>query len=270
MIDDIDDSKAPLLDHLIELRSRLLKCVVALFFGFALCFSFSEQLFAILAHPLKDAFGAAGGKLVYTKLYEAFFVQVKVALFGSFFLSFPIIANQLWAFVAPGLYAKEKKALLPFIVATPVLFMMGASLAYFVVMPTAFHFFLQFQGNSSGLQMEALPSVDAYLGLVMQFILAFGISFLMPVLIMLLNRAGIVSRAQLVGARRYMIVAAFIAAAVLTPPDVVSQLMLALPLVLLYEITLVAIWFTERKRRSGNTGDTHLVPHRDDALQNNK
>jgi sec-independent protein translocase protein TatC len=180
-------------------------------------------------------------------LYEAFFVQVKIAVFGAFCLSFPIIANQLWAFIAPGLYAKEKRALLPFLIMTPVLFLMGASLAYYVVMPTAFHFFLQYQGNSSGLSVEALPSADAYLTLVMQFILAFGVSFLMPVLLMLLNRAGFVSRAQLIGLRRYMIVGAFILAAVLTPPDIVSQLMLAIPLLLLYEITIVAIWFTDRR-----------------------
>ncbi|WP_420145239.1 twin-arginine translocase subunit TatC [Sphingobium sp.] len=251
MINDIDDSKAPLLDHLIELRSRLLKCVYALFITGAVCFYFSEQLFAILVHPLKEAFGDGGGRLVYTKLYEAFFVQVKIAVFGAFCLSFPIIANQLWAFVAPGLYAKEKKALLPFILATPFLFAMGASLAYFVVMPTAFHFFLEFQGNSSGLSVEALPSADSYLGLVRQFILAFGIRVLMPVLLLLLNRAGFVSRAQLIGLRRYMIVAAFILAAVLTPPDVVSQLMLAIPLLLLYEITIIAIWFTDRRQDKG-------------------
>lgn len=245
---DIDDTKAPLLDHLVELRGRLLKCVWALFLTGAVCFYFSDKLFALLVHPLKEAFGDAGGRLVYTKLYEAFFVQVKIAIFGAFFLSFPIIANQLWAFVAPGLYAKEKKALLPFLVMTPVLFVMGASLAYFVVMPTAFHFFLQFQGNSSGLSVEALPSAGDYLTLVMQFILAFGISFLMPVLLMLLNRAGFVTRAQLISLRRYMIVAAFILAAVLTPPDVVSQLMLAIPLLLLYEITIVAIWFTDRRK----------------------
>lgn len=248
MIGDIDDSKAPLLDHLIELRGRLIKCVWALFLTGAVCFYFSDKLFAFLVHPLKEAFGDGGGRLVYTKLYEAFFVQVKVAIFGAFCLSFPIIANQLWAFVAPGLYAKEKRALLPFIIMTPVLFLMGASLAYYVVMPTAFHFFLQFQGDSGGLQVEALPSTDAYLTLVMQFILAFGISFLMPVLLMLLNRAGFVTRAQLMGVRRYMIVAAFILAAVLTPPDVVSQLMLAIPLILLYEITIVAIWFTDRRQ----------------------
>ncbi|BAV65962.1 twin-arginine translocase subunit TatC [Sphingobium cloacae] len=245
---EIDDTKAPLLDHLIELRGRLLKCVWALLLTGAVCFYFSDKLFAVLVHPLKEAFGDAGGRLVYTKLYEAFFVQVKIAIFGAFFLSFPIIANQLWAFVAPGLYAKEKKALLPFLIMTPVLFVMGASLAYFVVMPTAFHFFLEFQGNSSGLSVEALPSAGDYLTLVMQFILAFGISFLMPVLLMLLNRAGFVTRAQLIGLRRYMIVAAFILAAVLTPPDVVSQLMLAIPLLLLYEITIVAIWFTDRRK----------------------
>jgi len=248
---DIDDTKAPLLDHLIELRGRLLKCVYALFITGAICFYFSDKLFAFLVHPLKEAFGDGGGRLVYTKLYEAFFVQVKVAIFGAFCLSFPIIANQLWAFIAPGLYAKEKKALLPFLVMTPVLFLMGASLAYYIVMPTAFHFFLQFQGDSGGIPVEALPSTDAYLTLVMQFILAFGISFLMPVLLMLLNRAGFVTRTQLIGLRRYMIVGAFVLAAVLTPPDVVSQLMLAIPLLLLYEITIVAIWFTDRKQARG-------------------
>jgi sec-independent protein translocase protein TatC len=247
MIREIDDSKAPLLDHLIELRSRLLRCVWALLISGAVCFYFSDKLFAFLIQPLREAFGDGHGQLVYTKLYEAFFVQVKIALFGAFCLSFPIIANQLWAFVAPGLYAKEKKALLPFIIATPVLFTMGASLAYYIVMPMAFHFFLQFQGNTGGLNVQALPSADAYLTLVMQFILAFGISFLMPVLLMLLNRAGFVSRAQLIGLRRYMIVAAFILAAVLTPPDVVSQLMLAIPLLLLYELTIIAIWFTDRR-----------------------
>jgi len=253
MTDDLDQSKAPLLDHLLELRGRLLKAVIALLICFAICFYFSDKLFAFLVQPLKEAFGPAGGRLVYTKLYEAFFVQVKVALFGAFFLSFPVIANQLWAFVAPGLYGKEKRALLPFLVATPVLFTAGAALAYYFVMPTAFHFFLKFQGNSSGLTVEALPSTDAYLTLVMQFILAFGISFLMPVLLMLLNRAGLVSRAQLIGLRRYMIVFAFVIAAVLTPPDVVSQLMLAIPLILLYELTIIAIWFTDRRANKAET-----------------
>lgn len=245
---DIDDSKAPLLDHLVELRSRLLRCVWALLIAGAVCYYFSDRIFAFLVQPLREAFGDSGGRLVYTKLYEAFFVQLKVAIFGAFFVSFPIIANQLWAFVAPGLYSREKRALLPFLIATPVLFISGAALAYYIVMPTAFHFFLTFQGDAGGLEIEALPSTDAYLGLVMQFMLAFGISFLLPVLLMLLNQAGIVTRAQLVAARRYMIVAAVAVAAVVTPPDVVSQMMLAIPLILLYELSLVAMWFTDRRR----------------------
>ena len=255
---DIDETKAPLLDHLIELRQRLLYSIVGLAVAFAVAFYFADEIFAFLTRPLVQAFGdGQNGRLVYTKLYEAFFVEIKVALFAAFLAAFPIIANQIWAFVAPGLYRQEKKAFLPFLIATPVLFMMGAALAYYVVMPTAFHFFLQFQGNSGGLQVEALPSTDAYLTLVMQFILAFGISFLMPVLLMLLNRAGFVTRAQLIGLRRYMIVAAFVLAAVLTPPDVVSQLMLAIPLLLLYEITIVAIWFTDRRKAvQGDIADT--------------
>lgn len=244
---DIDDTKAPLLDHLIELRKRLLISVAALLVSGAVCFYFADAILAFLVEPLKKGFGPAQGRLVYTKLYEAFFVELKVALFGAFFISFPITANQLWAFIAPGLYAKEKKALLPFLLATPVLFLSGAAFAYYLVMPTAFHFFLNFQGQSGGLQVEALPSIDSYLGLVMQFILAFGISFLLPVLVMLLNRAGILNRAQLVGARRYVIVGAVAVAAVLTPPDVLSQIMLAVPLCLLYELSLIAIWFTDRR-----------------------
>jgi len=247
-VKDIDETKAPLLEHLIELRKRLLWSVAAIGACFAVCISFADDIFGFLVWPLTEAFGPGQGKLVYTKLYEAFFVEVKVALFAAVFLSFPILASQLWAFVAPGLYAKEKKAFLPFIIATPILFLLGASLAYFVVMPTAFKFFLKFQGPVGGLQQEALPAMGEYLSLVMHFILAFGISFLMPVLLMLMERAGLVSRQQLKSGRRYMIVVAFVIAAVFTPPDVVSQLMLAIPLIILYEITLIAIWFTERRR----------------------
>ena len=239
-IDDIDESQAPLLDHLIELRGRLLRCVAALGIAFVVCLYFADDIFAFLVRPLTAAFPPGEGRLIYTKLYEAFFVELKVALFAAFFVSFPIIANQLWAFVAPGLYAKEKKAFLPFLVATPVLFAAGASLAYFVVMPTAFRWFLGFEGDKGGLKLEALPGTGDYLSLVMQFILAFGISFLLPVLLLLLNRAGIVSRAQLARARRYVIVAIFAVAAVATPPDVVSQLMLAIPMCLLYEAGIIA------------------------------
>ena len=245
-IADLDGTQAPLLDHLIELRKRLVTCVVMLSLSFAVCFYFADEIFGFLVQPLTDAFPAGEGRLIYTRLYEAFFVEIKVALFAAFFVSFPVISNQLWAFVAPGLYAREKKAFLPFLLATPVLFIAGASLAYYVVMPTAFHWFLGFQGDLGGLSMEALPGTDDYLTLVMQFILAFGISFLLPVLLLLLNRAGIVSRAQLISARRYVIVGMFVIAAVATPPDVVSQLMLAVPLMLLFEGSLLIMYFTEK------------------------
>lgn len=256
---DLDESTAPLIDHLVELRKRLLRCLWMMLAAFLLCYHFSEAIFAFLVQPLRDAYGAAAGRLVYTKLYEAFFVQVKVALFGAVFLSFPLIANQLWAFVAPGLYRQEKRAMLPFLLATPLLFTAGAALAYYMVMPTAFHFFLGFQGDAGGVTVEALPSVESYLDIVMQFLLAFGVSFLLPVLIMLLNQAGLVTRAQLVALRRYMIVAAVAVAAVLTPPDVVSQLMLAVPLVLLYELSLVAIWFMERAQARRERGESALT-----------
>ena len=234
-IRDIDDTQAPLLDHLIELRARLMRCIFALLLAFGVCAYFAQDILGFLVQPLVHA-GQA--KLIYTKLYGQFFVEMKVALFAAFFVSFPIIANQLWAFVAPGLYAQEKKAFLPFLLATPILFTCGGALAYYVVMPTAFHWFLGFQGKQGGLQIEALPNSEDYLGLVMQFILAFGFCFLLPVLLLLLNRAGIVSRTMLVSARRYVIVGITIVAAVITPPDVVSQLIVTIPLWLLFEISI--------------------------------
>ncbi|KWV90614.1 twin-arginine translocase subunit TatC [Erythrobacter sp. YT30] len=244
-IDDIDETRAPLLDHLIELRTRLLRSIIALAIAFAGCLYFADEIFGFLVRPLTAAFPQGEGKLIYTQLYEAFFVELKVALFAGFFISFPIIANQLWAFVAPGLYAKEKKAFLPFLIATPVLFTAGAALAYYVVMPTAFRWFLGFEGEVGGLDIEALPGTGNYLNLVMQFILAFGITFLLPVLLLLLNRAGIVTRAQLIGARRYVIVAVVALAAIVTPPDPGSQVILAVPLLLLFEGSLILMRFQE-------------------------
>jgi sec-independent protein translocase protein TatC len=249
-IREIDESQAPLLDHLIELRARLMRCVIALALAFAVCFAFAGEIFGFLVRPLTEAFPPGQGKLIYTKLYEAFFVELKVAMFAAFFVCFPVIANQLWAFVAPGLYAKEKKAFLPFLLATPILFTAGAALAYYVVMPTAFRFFLNFEGSRGGLQLEALPGTGDYLSLAMQFIFAFGISFLLPVLLLLLNRAGIVSREQLILARRYVIVGITVVAAVLTPPDVVSQLMLAFPLYFLFEGSLVVMWFLDKRDKA--------------------
>ena len=247
MINDIDQTQAPLLDHLLELRTRLLRAIYALALAFCVCLYFADRILSVLIWPLARAFPQGTGKLIYTKLYGAFFVEMKVALFAAFFVSFPIIANQLWAFIAPGLYAREKKAFLPFLIATPVLFTMGASLAYFVVMPTAFRWFIGFQGMHGGLQLEALPGVEEYLNLVMQFVLAFGGSFLLPVLLMLLNRAGILTRAQLVAARRYVVVGIVALAALITPPDVLSQLMLAIPLMILFEGTLVVMRYSEAK-----------------------
>ena len=247
-LSDIDETQAPLLDHLIELRTRLVRAVAALAVAFAVCFYFADQILAFLAKPLTDAFPAGEGKLIYTKLYEVFFVELRVSLFAAFCVSFPIIANQLWAFIAPGLYAKEKRAFLPFLFATPILFGAGASLAYFVVMPTAFRWFLGFEGTAGGLDIEALPAAGDYLSLVMQFILAFGISFLLPVLLLLLNRAGIVSRQQLAGVRRYVIVGVVAVAAIVTPPDPGSQLILALPLYILFEGSLLLMRIGEKRR----------------------
>lgn len=245
-IKDIDETRAPLLDHLIELRTRLIRSILALMVGFGVCLYFADPILGFLVQPLKDAFPDGQGQLIFTQLPEIFFVELKVALFAGFMVSFPIIANQLWAFIAPGLYATEKKAFLPFLVMTPVLFLGGASLAYYVVMPTAFKWFLGFGGEAGGLEVQALPTAGDYLSLVMQFILAFGITFLLPVLLMLLHRAGIVTRAQLAGARRYVIVAVVALAAVVTPPDPGSQIILAVPLLILFEGSLLLMRLQER------------------------
>jgi sec-independent protein translocase protein TatC len=221
--------------------------LLALAVAFAGCFYFAKPIFAFLVQPLVHA---GQKKVVYTQLFDAFFVEIKVAFFAAMMLAFPVIANQLWQFVAPGLYRNEKRALLPFLLATPVLFLTGAALAYYVAIPLALHFLLGFQGNLGGIQQEALPAVGNYLSFVMQFLFGFGLAFLLPILLMLLERAGIVTRKQLISARRYAIVGAFAIAAVLTPPDIGSQLMLAVPLIILYEIALIGIWFTEKKRNA--------------------
>lgn len=243
---DIDETRAPLLDHLIELRRRLLWSFAALAAAFGVCLYFARPIFAFLVQPLLKA---GQGKLIYTDVFEAFFVNVKVAFFAALMVAFPVLATQLWQFVAPGLYRKEKEALLPFLIMTPVLFALGAALAYYVAMPIALHFLLSFQGDVGGVQQEALPGVGNYLGFVTKFMFGFGVAFLTPVLLMLLERAGIVTRRQLVSGRRYAIVGATVIAAVLTPPDIFSQLLLAVPLILLYELALIAIWFTERRRK---------------------
>jgi sec-independent protein translocase protein TatC len=242
---DIDDSKMPLLDHLIELRTRLLWSFGALAVAFGVCFYFAKPIFAVLVQPL---LAAGQGKIIYTDIFEAFFVEVKVAFFAAIMVAFPVFATQLWRFIAPGLYRNEKRAFLPFLAMTPILFGMGASMAYFVAMPVALSFLLGFQGDVGGVTQEALPGVGNYLSFVTTFIFGFGVAFLLPVLLMLLERAGILTRAQLIGGRRYAIVGSFAVAAVLTPPDVVSQLLLAIPLCILYELAIIAIWFTQKRR----------------------
>ncbi|MCL6739591.1 twin-arginine translocase subunit TatC [Sphingomonas sp. RB56-2] len=241
MISDIDDTKAPLLDHLIELRRRLLWCVATLLGGFFICLYFAKPIFAVLVQPL---LAAGQGKLIYTDIFEAFFVEVKVAFFAALMISFPVLATQIWRFVAPGLYAKEKKAFLPFLLMTPFFFIAGASFAYFVAMPWALKFLLGFEGNVGGVTQEALPAIGNYLNFVTRFLFGFGVAFLTPVLLMVLERAGIVTREQLAKSRRYAIVVAAAASAVLTPPDVVSMLLLLVPLYALYEFAILAIRIT--------------------------
>jgi sec-independent protein translocase protein TatC len=243
--DELDRSKAPLLEHLIELRRRLLWSVLALGIAFAICLYFAQPIFGFLVQPLV---AAGQHRVIYTAVFEAFFVQLKVGFFAALMVSFPIIASQIWLFVAPGLYARERRAFLPFLLMTPVLFLSGAALAYYVGMPLALHYLLSYQGNYGGIQQEALPAVGNYLDFSMRFIFGFGVAFLLPVLLMLLERAGLVNRRQLVRGRRYAIVASTVVAAVLTPPDAFSMMLLAVPLILLYELSLLAIWLTERKR----------------------
>ena len=261
---EIDDSRAPLMDHIIELRRRLIWSFAALGLSFFVCLYFARPILAFLVHPLK---AAGQGKIVYTQVFGAFITEVKVAFFAGLMLSFPVIANQLWQFVAPGLYRKEKKALLPFLIATPVLFLMGASLARFVAIPLALKYFYSFSGDLGGIQQEALPELSSYLTTIMQFMFGFGAAFLLPVLLMLLERAGILTRQQLIKFRRYAIVVNFGIAMVLSPPDAGSMMLMALPLVFLYELAIVGIWFTERKRKreADATSDVSQVIKKGDA-----
>ena len=257
---DIDETKQPLLEHLIELRKRLMWSLLTLAVCFAVCLTFAKDIFAVLVQPLLKA---GQGRLIYTDIFEAFFVEVKVALFAALMLSFPVIATQLWRFVAPGLYAKEKRAFLPFLIMTPFFFVGGACFAYFLAMPWALHFLLGYQGNIGGVQQEALPGVGNYLSFVTRFLFGFGTAFLLPILLMILERAGIVTREQLTKSRRYAIVAAAAAAAVLTPPDAVSMMLLLVPLYGLYEFAILAIrithWRAARKAaRSGSVVSANI------------
>ncbi len=253
MSDNPDDHKMPLIEHLIELRKRLLISFIGFIIAFLAAWHFAGDIYDFLARPLQHAMEARGqpGRMIYTALTEKFFTNLKVAGFAAAFVCFPVWAGQLWAFVAPGLYKRERRAFLPFLIATPILFVMGAALVYYVVLPFAWKFFLSFQaspGETGGLEIDLLPKVGEYLTLIMRLIFAFGIAFEMPVVFTLLARVGILSAAALAEKRRYAIVGIFIAAAILTPPDVISQLSLAIPMLLLFEISVLSCRWVERSQ----------------------
>ncbi|WP_202949021.1 twin-arginine translocase subunit TatC [Thalassospira profundimaris] len=250
------DKQMPIMEHLIELRNRLTWAVLALFITFGVCYYFVEDIYGFLVQPLAEIMGP-DRRMIYTALTEVFFTYVKVSFFAACFVSAPVFLGQFWAFVAPGLYKNERSAFMPFIFATPILFLMGGALVYYLIMPLAWKFFLSFEqaGGASNLAIQLEAKVGEYLSLVMKLIFAFGLCFQLPVLLTLMARAGIVTADGLARRRKYAIVIAFGFAAVLTPPDLISQIGLGIPIIILYEISIIMARISERKRAKAAADD---------------
>ena len=252
MNEDIDSQTSPLLDHIVELRNRLMYSVAAVFVVFCVCYFFAEYIYGFLVDPYAQAVKDDGTdrRLIFTALQETFLTYLKVSFFAAFFVSSPIILIQLWKFIAPGLYENEKKAILPYLVVTPILFLFGGMLVYYLIMPLAIKFFLSFEASSinSALPIQLEAKVNEYLSLVMKLIFAFGLSFQLPVVLSLLARVGFVDSNFLKERRKYVVIIIFAAAAILTPPDPITQIGLAIPLLILYELSILSVKIIEKRK----------------------